>query len=55
MKPNQVVELAEHCLRYVTPVCEMNFQLRLDVLSEMHKLIQIELNQASAMDPMRNR
>jgi len=55
MRNDQVKELAEHCLRYVTPVCTQNHHRRLDVLSEMLRLIRVELNVAAASDPMRNR
>ena len=55
MRTDKAKELAEHCLRYVTPVCTQNYHRRTDVLQEMLKLIQIELNVAAASDPMRNR
>lgn len=55
MRTDKVKELAEHCLRYVTPVCVQNNHSRIDVLEQMQLLIRSELNRAAAMDPMRNR
>ena len=55
MRTDNSKELAEHCFRYVTPVCTQNYHDRLSVLRELLKLIQVELNVAEASDPNRNR
>ena len=55
MRTDNAKELAEHCFRYVTPVCNANHHDRLSVLSELLKLIQVELNVAAASEPERNR
>ena len=53
MRTDNAKELAEHCFRYVTPVCNANHHDRLSVLSELLKLIQVELNVAAASEPDR--
>jgi len=55
MRTDQSKELAQHCLGYVTPVCNQNYADRTDVLRHLLKLIQVELNVIDASDPLRNR
>ena len=55
MRNDKSKELAEHCLRYVQPVCAQNYADRIDVLRHLLKLIQVELNVAEASDPDRNK
>ena len=55
MRDNLIKEVAQHCLKYVIPVCNQNYVDRISVFKEMMKQMTIEINVADASDPDRNR
>jgi len=48
-------ELADHILKYVDPVVNMNYADRMSVLQELKVLVDREINRTAALDPQRNR
>ena len=48
-------EIAQHCLNYTIPVCNVHHKDRIEVLTHLAALIKIELNVNAASDPDRNR
>ncbi len=48
-------ELADHILKYVDPVVNMNYADRMSVLQELKVLVDREVNRTAALDPLRSR
>ena len=55
MRTDNTEELAAHILQYTTAVCNANHHMRLLVLTEVKRMIDVELNRMSGLEPDRNK
>ena len=55
MRTDNTEELAAHILQYTTALCNEHHHMRLLVLTEVKRMIDVELNRMSGLDPDRNK